>query len=172
MRVKMGVGAVAVVDAACGPRGDMIEAGSYDIAGDDPFAPASATRQRIVFEFFQSAGDCLSVCLDQAVIAPGQALDAHGLRRVESGIPTGASVVVVVRNVNEYFSGRGVQTAQDGAEVRAGDIAGEAQLLRTTAEPLPYYPLLLAVIVVLGVLLFVIGLGLRSGQRTFGHYEH
>src|SRR5260370_27111199 len=117
MRMKMRVGAVAVLDAACGPRGDMIEAGSYDIAGDDPFAPASATRQRIVFEFFQSAGDCLSVCLDQAVIAPGQALDAHGLRRVESGIPTGASVVVVVRNVNEYFSGRGVQTAQDGAEV-------------------------------------------------------
>src|SRR5229473_3053738 len=28
MRVKMRVGAVAVLDAACGPRGDMIEAGS------------------------------------------------------------------------------------------------------------------------------------------------
>src|SRR5260370_22129710 len=105
MRVKMGVGAVAVVDAACGPRGDMIEEGSYDIASDDPFAPASATRQRIVFEFSQSAADCLSVCLDQAVIASDQAFDAHGLRRVERRIPAGAPVVVCAGLMNEYLRG-------------------------------------------------------------------
>src|SRR5216684_7047181 len=51
MRVKMGVGAVAVVDAACGSRGDMIEAGRYDVAGDDPFSLVSAPRQRIIFHF-------------------------------------------------------------------------------------------------------------------------
>src|SRR5260370_18330276 len=104
MRVKMGVGAVAVVDAACGPRGDVIEAGGYDIAGDDPFAPASATRQRIVFEFFQSAADCLSVCLDQAVIASGQTLNAHRLRRVASVIQTCSPAVVAVGHMNYYFS--------------------------------------------------------------------
>src|SRR6266849_2747395 len=69
VRVKMRVGAVAVLDAACGPCGDMIEAGRDDIAGDNPFAPASAARERIRFELFQSAADCLAVCLDQAVIA-------------------------------------------------------------------------------------------------------
>src|SRR5229473_4560735 len=169
MRVKMRVGAVAVLDAACGPRGDMIEAGSYDIAGDDPFAPASATRQRIVFELFQSAADCFSVCLDKAVIASDQALDTDRFGRVEGRIPTGASVVVAVRLANEYLGGGRAKPTQHGPEVFGRNLAGEAQLLGAAAEPLPYDPLLLAVIVVLGVLLFVIGLGLRSGQRTFGH---
>ena len=172
MRVKMRVGAVAVLDAACGPRGDMIEAGSDDIAGDDPFAPAVATRQRIVFELFQSAADCFSVCLDKAVIASDQALDTDRFGRVEGRIPTGASVVVAVRLANEYLGGGRAKPAQHGAEVFGRNLAGEAQFLGAAAEPLPYDPLLLAVIVVLGVLLFVIGLGLRSGQRTFGHYEH
>jgi hypothetical protein len=45
--------------------------------------------------------------------------------------------------VNEYFSGRRVQTAQDGAEIFIGDLAGEAQLLSTAPEPFSDDPLLL-----------------------------
>jgi hypothetical protein len=74
--------------------------------------------------------------------------------------------------VNEYFGGGRAKPTQHGVEVFGGNLAGEAQLLGATAEPFSDHPLLLRVIVVLGVLLFVLGLGLRSGQRTFGHYEH
>ena len=74
--------------------------------------------------------------------------------------------------MNEHLAGGGAKPTQYGAEVFGRNLAGESQLLSAAAEPLPYDPLLLRVIVVVGVLLFVIGLGLGGGQRAFGHYQH
>ena len=61
---------------------------------------------------------------------------------------------------------------QYGAEVFGRNLAGKPQLLSATSEPLPHAPLLVAVIVVVGVLLLVVGLGLGGGQRAFRHYKH
>ena len=53
VRVKVRVGTVAVFNSAGGPSGDVIEARGDDIAGHDPFAAASAARERILFEFLR-----------------------------------------------------------------------------------------------------------------------
>jgi hypothetical protein len=125
-----------------------------------------------MLKFFQSTADCLSVCLDQALIASDQALDADLFGRVERRIPAGATVVVAARLVNQHFCGLGVQATQNSAELFAGNLAKQAKLLGTTTGPHSYHALLLGVVVVLGVFLFVIGLGLGGGQGAFRHDEH
>ena len=85
--------------------------------------------------------------------------------------PTGAAVVVAVRLANENLGRCGPESAQHGGEVLGRDLAGQAEFLRTAAEPLSDDPLLFAVIVVVGVLLLVLSLGLGGGQRAFGHYS-
>ena len=74
--------------------------------------------------------------------------------------------------MDKHFSGHGVDAAQDGTEVFTDDRAVESEFLRAAAEPPPYDALLLSVIVVVRLLLFVVGLGLRRTQRSFGHYQH
>src|SRR5260370_10416319 len=110
--------------------------------------------------------------LNKTVIVPDQSLNADRLRRVEGRVPTGAPVVVAVRFVNEHLAGGGAKSVQHRAEVLGRELARESQLLSTAAEPLPYDVLFLPVIVVLRVLLFVVGFGLGSGERPFGHYKH
>ena len=172
MRVEVRVGTVAVFNAAGGTGRDVIEARGDEIAGHDPFATASAPRERIMFELHQCATDCLPVRFDKAAIVSDQPLNAHRLRCVEGGVPAGAPVVVAVRFMNEHLAGRGAKPAQHGAEVFGRNLAGKSQLLSAASEPLPYDPLLLRVIVVVRVLLFVVGLGLGGGERAFGHYQH
>ena len=87
MRVEVRVGTVAVLNAAGGTSRYMIETCGDDIAGDDPFATASAARECILFELHERSTDCLPVRFDKAVIVSDQTLNAHRLRRVEGGVP-------------------------------------------------------------------------------------
>src|SRR5713101_5338850 len=53
VRVKMRVGTVAVFNSTGRPSGNVIEARGNDIAGHDPFAPASSPRQRVVLKLLE-----------------------------------------------------------------------------------------------------------------------
>ena len=170
--VKVRVGTIAVLNSAGGTGCYVIEAGRDDIAGHDPFAPASAARECVLFQFHERPINCLPVRVDEALVVSSQSLDAHRLGCVECRVPTGAAVVVAVRLANENLGRCGPESAQHGAEVLGRDLAGQAKFLRTAAEPLSDDPLLFAVIVVVGVLLLVVSLGLGGGQRAFGHYQH
>ena len=71
--VKMRVGTIAVLNSAGGPGCDVIEARRDDIAGHDPFAPASAARECVLFQFHERATDCLPVRVDKAWSSPTSA---------------------------------------------------------------------------------------------------
>lgn len=90
----MRVGTVAVFNSTGRPSSNVIEARGDDIAGYDPFAAASAVRERILFELLECLTDCLTVRLDEAVIVSDQPLNAHRLRGVEGRVPADAPVVV------------------------------------------------------------------------------
>src|SRR5713226_7349523 len=136
VRVKVRVGTVAVFNSTGRPSGNVIEARGDDIAGHNPFAAASAARERVLFEFSEGAVDCHPVCLDKAGIVSDQALDAHRLRCVEGRVPAGTPVPVAVRLMNEYLTGSRTKPTQYSAEVLGRNLAGESQLLSGAAEPI------------------------------------
>ena len=73
--MKVRVGTVAVFNTAGGTGRDVIEACGDDIAGHDPFAPASSARERVLFQLHERATDRVAVRLDKAVIVSDQRLE-------------------------------------------------------------------------------------------------
>jgi hypothetical protein len=48
--MEVGVGTIAIVGALGRPRGDMVEAGRYNVFGYNPFAAAPLARERIALK--------------------------------------------------------------------------------------------------------------------------
>jgi hypothetical protein len=100
------------------------------------------------------------------MIAAHQRLNTERFRGAEDAVPTGRVPAIVLGGGHQYRAATRVNALQQGGEIFAADLAGEAKADRSLADPLPYTGLSLRIVVVLAVMLLEVTLGLAAVERA------
>src|SRR5208337_4137538 len=173
----MGIGTVAVIGTfGMGTFGwtcrDVVETRGDDVSSEHPFAAALLTRQRIMLQLRERAADRAAMRVGQRGVSTRERLNADGLGCVKGRVPPcppfGSSVGVA----DENLGGVRPLAAKNRSKIFGSDFTGEPQRVGALAEPLTSDSMLFGVVVVLGVLLFVVDLGLTGTERTSRHDQH
>src|SRR5580658_10494840 len=107
--------------------------------------------------------------LNQPAVAPDQRLNTERFRRAENAVPPGGMAAVVSGGGHQYRAAARVNALQQGGEIFAADLAGQAEADGALADPFTNAGLTLGVIVVLTIVLLEIAFGLSAIERARRH---
>jgi hypothetical protein len=98
-------------------------------------------RLRELLEFGKCVVDCFPVSSDQTRVAADQRLHAQRFRRIEGGVPAGATLAFALRGVDQSRSSPWIESAERRAKVIRCNFASQSQLGGGFAEPAPDHTL-------------------------------
>ena len=168
----MRIGTVAIIGTFGWTCRDMVESRGDDVLGQHPFAATLLTGQGVMLQLRQRAADRAAMRVGQLGVSARERLNADRLGRVEGRVPSCPPFSSSVGVADENFGSARLLAAKYRAKIFVNDFTGEPQRVGTLSEPLTGDSMLFAVIIVLGVLLFVVGLGLTGTERPSRHDQH